>query len=122
MSYLCNALRAIHDKSIDPFKSAFQQAINDIERVYIAGTLTFIREHHRDLREKIMEVENKMDKVWQAGLRGEESFEKFEEELTKWRDLHHQAIKIFRVGQGKGQELLIKEGVDTDPRQTSMIF
>ncbi len=83
-------------KNEDPFEVLFKKALGEISRRYIAGTIEYIREHHRSLYEQTEQAEDKLNEVWKAGLKGEATLEEFRGTLIKWYSLHIKGIEICK--------------------------
>jgi len=83
-------------KNEDPFEVLFKKALGVISRRYRAGTIKYIREHHRSLYEQTEQEEDKLNEVWKAGLEGEATLEEFRRTLIKWYSLHIKGIEICK--------------------------
>jgi len=83
-------------KNEDPFEVLFKKALEGISRRYRAGTIKYIREHHRGLYEQTEQEEDKLNEVWKAGLEGEATLEEFRGTLIKWYSLHIKGIEIYK--------------------------
>jgi len=82
-------------KNEDPFEGLFKKAVGAISRRYRAGTIEYIREHHRSLYEQTGQAEDQLNEVWKAGLKGEATLEEFRGILIKWYSLHTEGIEIY---------------------------
>ena len=82
-------------KNEDPFEVLFKKALDGISRRYKAGTIEYIREHHRSLYEQTDQAEDQLNEVWKAGLKGEATLEEFRGTLIKWYSLHIKGIEIY---------------------------
>ena len=83
-------------KNEDPFEVLFKKALDVISRRYIAGTIKYIREHHRSLYEQTDQAEDQLNEVWKAGLKGEATLKEFRGILIKWYSLHIKGIEICK--------------------------
>jgi len=83
-------------KNEDPFETLFKKAVDVISRRYRAGTIEYIREHHRSLYEQTDQAEERLNEVWKAGLEGEATLEEFRGTLIKWYSLHIEGIEICK--------------------------
>ncbi len=83
-------------KNEDPFEVLFKKALGAISRRYRAGTIEYIREHHRGLYERTDQAEDRLNEVWKAGLKGEATLEEFRGTLIKWYSLHIKGIEICK--------------------------
>ena len=89
-----------HDNS-DPFAEMFRKAMDEINRRYIAGTISYIRKRQPDLYQKAKDAEKRLNEVWKAGLEGMASIDSFREVLEEWYSLQLRGIEIYSEEQGK---------------------
>ena len=85
----------------DPFAEMFKNAVDELNRRYIEGTINYIRKHHPDLYQKTNEAEDRLNEGWKVGLQGKVGIEEFRKILKEWYLLHLQGIEIYSKEQGK---------------------
>ena len=85
----------------DLFAGMFKKAIDEINRKYIAGTIGYIQKHHPDLYQKINTAEDRLNRIWKAGLDGKVDIEGFRKVLKEWYLLNLHSIEIHSREKGK---------------------
>ncbi len=73
------------------FEAMFEQALEEINRKYISGTIPYIKGAHPDLWHRLVEVENNLSEAWLGGRDNE-----FKKNLDEWTNLNFKAIEIFK--------------------------
>jgi len=99
---------AKNDLIPDPFAEIFKKAVDELNRKYIGGTINHIRKHHPELYQKTKEVENKLNGVWKAGLKGNATLENFRDVLKEWYLLYTRGIEIYKKEKKGGNNDSIK--------------
>jgi hypothetical protein len=79
----------------EDFEEFFKQTAEEINDTYIEGTIDYIYEHQHQLAKKIDRIEDRLDKVWRAGLEGNAGLEEFRSVLKDWRLLYQSGIELF---------------------------
>jgi hypothetical protein len=74
----------------------FREAANGIAEQYVCGTSEYIEERHPDLYRRTEGVDERMNKVWQAGRQGKASLDDFRAVLEEWQRLHLEQIDVYR--------------------------
>ena len=59
-------------------------------------TIRYIEEHHRELDEKINQVDIRVNEIWKACNEGEASMEDFKFTLASYETLYNQAINLTK--------------------------
>jgi len=76
-----------------PFSKIYQEAIEKIEMEYVDGALAYIRKYHPNLHNKIKDVENDAESIWQTG--DTNRLVEFKGLLDKWVLLSLEGIRLF---------------------------
>lgn len=92
------------DKREAIFQALFDEVEREIEKVYLPGTMAYIREHHKELYETILSTEARLNELWLAMREGRNTLDKFREALKIWKDLHFKAIELYRKQRDRKEE------------------
>ena len=94
MSYLSQALEAqalSQEKAISRnMERIFKHALEEINRGYKPGAISYIKATYPQLWEKIIAAEDRLTETWLVGNAAD-----FKKALDEWRDLNFQGIKFF---------------------------
>lgn len=75
----------------EQFESTFNNAVGEINRNYRPGTLDFIRQKYPERWTRSLEVENRLNHLWDDG----KGLEAFEKAVDEWRGIQLELIKLF---------------------------
>ena len=89
----------------DHFETMFKKALEKINRLYEPGTIKHIKRYHGSLYEEIRQAENSISEVWEAGIKGNTAFGKFEEVLESWRLFLIRGIEIYKKESNRDKKL-----------------
>ena len=82
--------------SSDLFAEMFKKAADEVNRQYIRGTIDYLKKYHPDLNQKIKKMEDRLNDVWIAGIKGNSTLEEFRKVLREWYLLHIKGIEIYK--------------------------
>ena len=84
------------EKRSATLKTLFEEAKKEIALVYLPETMAHIRKHNKALYDEMLVIEMRLDDLWLTMKKGENAHDKFREALKTWRDLHLEAVEIYR--------------------------
>jgi hypothetical protein len=93
---ICNVNDDLSEPNLGTYQAIFEQAVADLSKVYLPGTLEMIREDFPDLASKTQAVEDLINELWLKARNGVGDISAFRDEVERWKNLHLMGIKIFR--------------------------
>ncbi len=84
-----NAVDPIPDEIL---RDVYLKVMNRINDVYVEGTIRYIEGHHKELVDKINQVDIQVNEIWKECNEGEASIEDFKFALASYEALYKQAI------------------------------
>jgi hypothetical protein len=85
---------------LEAYQTLFEQALADISKVYLPGTLEMVREDFPDLASKTQEVEIMINELWLKARAGESNLHAFQQAVDQWKTLHMRGIQFFSIIEG----------------------
>lgn len=78
------------------FQELFREAQEAVSKVYLPGTMAYIRKQERVTFKAILFAEERLNEMWLAMRKGESSVELFRQAVRTWKDLHLKAGDLYR--------------------------
>ncbi len=84
----------------------FLETMNRINDKYLAGTINYTNENHKDLDAEINKADDKINEVWKLCNEGAASIEDFRDTLDLYKNLFTEAISLFKSESVNNQEVV----------------
>ena len=85
------------------YQTLFEEARKQITLVYLPGTMAYVKLHYPELSDEVLVAEMRLDDLWLSMREGKDTLEQFKETLTTRKELHLQAVELYRK-QRNGKE------------------
>ena len=82
--------------SDEALQDLFLETMDRINDEYLAGTVKYIQEHHKDLDDEVNKADDRINEVWQKCNNGEASIVDFRNALSSYENLYSKSIELFR--------------------------
>lgn len=76
------------------FTQTFDTAVDRINQQYQSGTLDYCKQHHADTYNRMIEVESRINRLWDTGT----DLEAFKEATKEWGEVLVELVKLFNDG------------------------
>ena len=82
--------------SNEALQDLFLETMDRINDEYLAGTIKYIQEHHKDIDDEIDKADNRINDVWQKCNNCEAVIEDFKGALDLYANLYLKAIGVYK--------------------------
>jgi hypothetical protein len=82
--------------SDEVLQDLFLETMQKINNSYVAGTIKYIEDNHKDLDARIDEADDKINEVWQLCIEGKSGLDDFRNALNLYKILYLKAIRLYK--------------------------
>lgn len=86
----------LSDKREAIFKALFDEARGEIEKVYLPGTMAYLKAHHSKLYNEALLAEMRLEHLWLTMRKGGDTLKKFKATLKEWKEIHLKAVELYK--------------------------
>lgn len=86
------------------FQELFNEVQEAVSKVYLPGTMAYIRKQERVTFKAILFAEERLNELWVAMRKGEDTLERFKQTVNTWEDLHIKAGELYRERMNRERE------------------
>ena len=80
----------------DLFQEIFDQAEQEVIKVYLSGAIANAREHHKRIYSNILFTEKRVNELWLRMRQGENVLDQFKGAVKAWEEVCFKATEVFR--------------------------
>ncbi len=83
-----------NDKKEAIFYALLNEAKEGIGKVYLPGTMAYIKLNHSKVYDEVLMTEMRLDYLWQTMRKGRNTLTQFKKTLKEWKDLYFKAVDL----------------------------